>query len=289
MRSHDRRLARRSSRAVASPPSPLARRDHRRQSRARNTTTSARTPTASRRSTAIFDAVAHLYTMCRHVKSIEIIEFGYEKSTEGINGAKSEYCVDKQKLNMTRPYQAALRRRRRVDAGGRGPARACRSLARSRWPSSRGSRAKPTTTTRRASTMPYEDFRDAHRRASSTIDRGIAEAKPRAPRSRAPRRRKTAPAREGSALTPLERRAAAATRRRRRRRRRRPSSRAIFGDGGTLARALPGFRFRPQQLAMAEAVARAIARRAASWSPRPAPAPARRSPISCPRCSPAAR
>ena len=54
-------------------------------------------------------AVSHLYTMCRHVKSIEIIEFGYEKSTEGTNGAKSEYCVDKQKLSMARPYQAALK------------------------------------------------------------------------------------------------------------------------------------------------------------------------------------
>jgi hypothetical protein len=55
------------------------------------------------------DAVDHLYTMCRHVKSIEIIEFGYEKSEVGVNGAKSEYCVDKQKINITRPYQAALR------------------------------------------------------------------------------------------------------------------------------------------------------------------------------------
>ncbi|HTN28356.1 MAG TPA: ATP-dependent DNA helicase [Burkholderiales bacterium] len=36
---------------------------------------------------------------------------------------------------------------------------------------------------------------------------------------------------------------------------------AIFGDGGTLARTLPGFRFRPQQLAMAQAVAHAIAER----------------------------
>jgi hypothetical protein len=55
------------------------------------------------------DAVAHLYTMCRQVKSIEIIEFGYAKSDEGVNGAKSEYCVDKHKVTMTRPYQAALR------------------------------------------------------------------------------------------------------------------------------------------------------------------------------------
>lgn len=55
------------------------------------------------------DAVEHLYTMCRQVKSIEIIEFGYERSDEGVNGAKSEYCVDKHRVSMTRPYQAALR------------------------------------------------------------------------------------------------------------------------------------------------------------------------------------
>ena len=47
--------------------------------------------------------------MCRQVKSIEIIEFGYEKSAEGTNGAKSEYCVDKHRLSITRPYQLALR------------------------------------------------------------------------------------------------------------------------------------------------------------------------------------
>jgi hypothetical protein len=54
-------------------------------------------------------AVEHLYTMCRQVKSIEIIEFGYEKSEEGVNGAKSEYCVDKHKASIARPYQSALR------------------------------------------------------------------------------------------------------------------------------------------------------------------------------------
>jgi hypothetical protein len=54
-------------------------------------------------------AVQHLYTMCRQVKSIEIIEFGYEKSDEGTNGAKTEYCVDKHRLSMTRPYQSALK------------------------------------------------------------------------------------------------------------------------------------------------------------------------------------
>ncbi len=55
------------------------------------------------------NAVDHLYTMCRHVKSIEVIEFGYEKSEDDTNGAKSSYCIDKQKLSMTRPYQAALK------------------------------------------------------------------------------------------------------------------------------------------------------------------------------------
>jgi hypothetical protein len=56
-----------------------------------------------------FDAVRHLYTMCRHVKSIEIIEWGYEKAQEGVNQAKSEYCIDKQRGNMKAPYGAALK------------------------------------------------------------------------------------------------------------------------------------------------------------------------------------
>jgi hypothetical protein len=55
------------------------------------------------------DAVRHLYTMCKHVKSIEIIEFGLEKSGDGTNTTKSEYCVDKQKANIARPFQAALK------------------------------------------------------------------------------------------------------------------------------------------------------------------------------------
>jgi len=55
------------------------------------------------------DAVQHLYTMCRNVKSIEILEFGYEKSTEGTNGAKSESCLEKQKQNIAPPYKAALK------------------------------------------------------------------------------------------------------------------------------------------------------------------------------------
>ena len=59
-----------------------------------------------------FDAVQHLYTMCRNIKAIEIIEYGYEKSGEGLNDAKYASCVDKQKDHMKGPYQAALKEAR---------------------------------------------------------------------------------------------------------------------------------------------------------------------------------
>jgi hypothetical protein len=55
------------------------------------------------------EAVPQTYTMCRHIKSIEIIEFGMTGAQEGVHGAKTEYCIDKHKLSITRPYQAALR------------------------------------------------------------------------------------------------------------------------------------------------------------------------------------
>src|SRR5215831_3323375 len=55
------------------------------------------------------EAVPQTYTMCRQIKSIEIIEFGLKGAQEGVNGAKTEYCIDKHRLLITRPYQAALR------------------------------------------------------------------------------------------------------------------------------------------------------------------------------------
>jgi len=55
------------------------------------------------------EAVPQTYTMCRHIKSIEIIEFGLTGAQEGVHGAKTESCIDKHKLLITRPYQAALR------------------------------------------------------------------------------------------------------------------------------------------------------------------------------------
>ncbi|TMH66884.1 MAG: hypothetical protein E6H55_01010 [Betaproteobacteria bacterium] len=55
------------------------------------------------------EAVPQTYTMCRQIKSIEIIEFGLSGAQEGVHGAKTEYCIDKHKLSIARPYQAALR------------------------------------------------------------------------------------------------------------------------------------------------------------------------------------
>jgi hypothetical protein len=55
------------------------------------------------------EAVPQTYTMCRHIKHIEIIEFGLAGAQEGVNGAKTESCIVKHKLSLTRPYQAALR------------------------------------------------------------------------------------------------------------------------------------------------------------------------------------
>jgi hypothetical protein len=55
------------------------------------------------------EAIPQTYTMCRHIKSIEVIEFGLNGAQEGVNGAKTEFCIEKHKLSMTRPYQAALR------------------------------------------------------------------------------------------------------------------------------------------------------------------------------------
>ena len=55
------------------------------------------------------EAVPQTYTMCRQIKSIEVIEFGLVGAQEGVNGAKTESCIDKHKILIVRPYQAALR------------------------------------------------------------------------------------------------------------------------------------------------------------------------------------
>ena len=55
-----------------------------------------------------FEAVPQTYTMCRQIKSIEIIEFGLAGAQEGVNGAKTQGCIEKHKRLIARPYQAAL-------------------------------------------------------------------------------------------------------------------------------------------------------------------------------------
>ncbi|HEY1436477.1 MAG TPA: hypothetical protein VGG82_03135 [Casimicrobiaceae bacterium] len=61
------------------------------------------------------EAIPQTYTMCRHIKSIEVIEFGLMGAEEGVNGAKTEGCIDKHKLSIARPYQTALREARNAN------------------------------------------------------------------------------------------------------------------------------------------------------------------------------
>jgi len=61
------------------------------------------------------EAIPQTYTMCRQVKSIEVIEFGLMGAQEGVNGAKTEGCIDKHRLSVAHPYQAALREARNAD------------------------------------------------------------------------------------------------------------------------------------------------------------------------------
>jgi hypothetical protein len=120
-------------------------------------------------------AVEHLYTMCRQVKSIEIIEFGYEKSDQGVNGAKSEYCVDKHRASIARPYQSALR-----EAGGSRTAmdglRAIhdqwlKSLAGLKWKAGESDDEYKARIAR-----PYDDFRDRATVIRAAIPAGKAKS-----------------------------------------------------------------------------------------------------------------
>jgi hypothetical protein len=67
-----------------------------------------------------FEAVPQTYTMCRQVKSIEIMEFGLAGAQQGVNGAKTEGCIEKHKRLIARPYQAALREAGRDKAKAQG-------------------------------------------------------------------------------------------------------------------------------------------------------------------------
>jgi hypothetical protein len=137
------------------------------------------------------NAVEHLYTMCRQVKSIEIIEFGYEKSEDGVNGAKSEYCVDKHKVSITRPYQAALREA----TGSRSAVDALRGLYESWLNALAELKWKPGETDEQYKTRiakPYEMFKeqaavvrvDLEQTATQSAPASSAKAKPSATKTK---------------------------------------------------------------------------------------------------------
>jgi hypothetical protein len=138
------------------------------------------------------DAVEHLYTMCRNVKSIEILTYGYEDSLDGVNAAKYESCVEKQKHNMDKPYRAALSEVRRT----RPVSEALRelhdswlaALAHIRW-----NRGESDTDYKARVATAYDNFRDriAH------INVMVAEQKPGAVASA-----QAAPAGKAKARTP---------------------------------------------------------------------------------------
>ncbi|MDR2173546.1 MAG: hypothetical protein LBE32_05015 [Burkholderiales bacterium] len=54
-------------------------------------------------------AVEHLYTVCRQVKSIELLEFGFDQAEEEPNSLKSEFCRRKQKASLPSYLEAAQR------------------------------------------------------------------------------------------------------------------------------------------------------------------------------------
>lgn len=68
-------------------------------------------PHASRISAigCFLDAVDHLYTVCRQVKAIELLEFGFARGEQGANGLKSAYCRGKQKITLPPYFEAAQR------------------------------------------------------------------------------------------------------------------------------------------------------------------------------------
>ncbi len=212
------------------------------------------------------DAVRHLYTMCRHVKSIEVIEFGYEKSQEGVNGAKSDYCIDKQKINITRPYQAALAETKSSKEAVNGLRTLqelwLEALAGLTWKAGETDEDYKVRVAR-----PYVAFgewtesiknidRDHAQGQAGRFGFGQAQVQGQGGRQlNAPLHaplHASEPAASADEQAPDTTASALADD---------AALAAIFGEGGTLARELPGFHFRPQQLAMAQAVARTIAER----------------------------
>ena len=125
--------------------------------------------------------------MCRQVKSIEIIEFGYEKSDEGTNGAKSEYCVDKHRLSIARPYQSALREA----TGSKAAVDGLRSLY-DTWLKALGDLSwKPGETDEQYKAriaQPYESFREGATLVRASLPAGKPKAAGAAPAAAPPKK-----------------------------------------------------------------------------------------------------
>jgi len=133
------------------------------------------------------EAVPQTYTMCRQIKSIEIIEFGMTGAQEGVNGAKTEYCVDKHRLLITRPYQAALRE----SANSKDTVQGLRKL----YDTWLDSLAKLIPTAgesddayKQRVVLPYRDFSDQTAKIRSSVE---AAAKPPAKAAASKQKKKT--------------------------------------------------------------------------------------------------
>jgi hypothetical protein len=131
------------------------------------------------------EAIPQTYTMCRHIKSIEIIEFGMTGAQEGVNGAKTEYCIDKHRLLITRPYQAALRE----SANSKDAVEGLRKLH-DMWLDSLAKLIPVAGETddvyKQRVVLPYRDFTEQTTKIRASVE---AAAKPAAPATSKPKKK----------------------------------------------------------------------------------------------------
>lgn len=135
------------------------------------------------------EAIPQTYTMCRHIKSIEVIEFGLAGAQEGVNGAKTDSCIEKHKLSVNRPYQAALK-----SARNSAEVQSLRKLY-AAWLDSlaklRPTGAESDEEYKKRVELPYADFNEQIKSIHALVDAPLAPAaKPavkRPPKKTAPK------------------------------------------------------------------------------------------------------
>ncbi len=131
------------------------------------------------------EAIPQTYTMCRHIKSIEVIEFGLAGAQEGVNGAKTESCIQKHKLSVNRPYQAALKAARNS-----AEVQSLRKLY-AAWLESLA-KLRPTATEtddeyKERVAQPYADFTEQIKGIHALIDAPLPPAVKRPPKKASPK------------------------------------------------------------------------------------------------------